>query len=719
MAARIGCRFWGPTILVLIGPMSAVYAGEGGRDIAEPSPTAVVQSRADSQRVVASDERSPETLVREALKAEAAGKSSERETLLRRALEKDPDCAQARWHLGYVRVGKEWLKWDEVQRRSASDPRLVEYRRLFDEQAGTPTGELALARWCREQGLDEQARFHWRRVIGYQPQNEEALRALGMRWHQGQLLTHEQIVARRRGAGAQAEQQQARRKDWARHWAPRVTKWQRMVQENDPALSSSIREELQALGKPSEPDFWAAIQGLDSVLILRSQRPKDADACRRLSLKWIEVVVGMSDPRTAFPLAQLAVDHPSPEVRAAAADAMKSRRKPLYVPQLIARMGTPIEARFAMTRLPLGGGVYEQSLFREGIDADYEEVHVHSVSARGAGPRFDPPPPSGYRQTDATRQADANNLAAQRIENRIQMAQATMRAEAVAAANSAATQRRVEQVNAVVRETNERVREALCRATGMDFGEHPRPWFEWWTATCSDYFDMESASAEPGEKPIVQQSSGVDEYTYTQSRAPTSYQAPPAPAPKPSTGPHHALHWSGNQQRYVCCFPRGTTVWTLTGSSPIENVKPGDRVLSQHPATGELSYKPVIATTTRRPQALTRISLGSEVLAATRGHPFLVAGEGWKMARHLKAGMRLHGLAGSVLVDHVEDVAGLKPFFERLAEKPDADASDDLAFNLVVDESHTYFVGQHRVLVFDDRYAALADPTLVTLSPAK
>jgi hypothetical protein len=122
-----------------------------------------------------------------------------------------------------------------------------------------------------------------------------------------------------------------------------------------------------------------------------------------------------------------------------------------------------------------------------------------------------------------------------------------------------------------------------------------------------------------------------------------------------------------------------------------------------------LAYKPVLATTTRTPQSLTRISLGSEVILATRGHPFLVAGEGWKMAKQLKVGMRLHTVSGSVLIDGVQDVTELKPFYERLAQKPDANAADDLAYNLVVDESHTYFVGQHRVLVFDDRFAELAD----------
>jgi hypothetical protein len=167
------------------------------------------------------------------------------------------------------------------------------------------------------------------------------------------------------------------------------------------------------------------------------------------------------------------------------------------------------------------------------------------------------------------------------------------------------------------------------------------------------------------------------------------------------------------------CFPRGTIVWTLTGPAPIDTLKAGDRVLSQHPGTGELAYKPVLETSARKLRPLTKIHLGSETITATRGHPFLVAGEGWKLAWELKVGMRLHSPSGPVLVDGVEDAGEQKPFYERLKEDPKADAGDDLAYNLVVDESHTYFVGSHRVLVFDDKFAALANAAMGPAVSAK
>jgi hypothetical protein len=166
MAAPARCRFFGPIALVLFGPLAFFgLAAEPIRDAVDTEAIARNSkhpaSSSAAKDVSVAGERSAEELVRAALKAEAAGDSAERERLLRKALEEDPNYAPARWHLGYVRAGKEWLKWDEVQRRAASDPRIAEYRRRFDELAGTAAGELALARWCRDQGLEDHARSHW------------------------------------------------------------------------------------------------------------------------------------------------------------------------------------------------------------------------------------------------------------------------------------------------------------------------------------------------------------------------------------------------------------------------------------------------------------------------------------------------------------------------------------------------------------------------------
>jgi hypothetical protein len=710
MAARTGWRFWGPLALVLGGPLGLSGWTAESNQPADQETTAVVHSRGDAQHAGAAAKEasqdkevmarcgeaakqpankpaaagpSCEELVRAALKAEAAGNAAEHEKLLRRALERDPNYGPARWHLGYVRVGKEWLKWDEVQRRTASDPRITEYRRLFDEQAGTPAGELALARWCRDKGLEDHARFHWLHVLSFQPQNEEALKALGMRWFKGQLLTHDEIVVARQGQSESSKESagpRAQRKDWAKYFAPRVTKWQRMIAEDEAAVASEIREDMEGIGKSSRGEYWAAVQAIDSILLLRSRWRKDAAAYGALSLKWIKLLDGMPEPPATVSLARHAVDHPAPEVRAAAADALKKRPKEGYVPILLARMQAPVEASFTL-QPSFGSVTWGYTFYQEGPRADRAVTRVGTVGVVGRGPLNSP---QGGVKDPGSDQTTRDRMTVNAMQTKRDTATVTRRAVAAAAATVQQVDQAVSAMNALIEEVNRRVRVALSRSTGTDCGESAPAWWDWWEDCQYGRYDLEKPRSDAKKKPLYESSSA------SQSQVEVS-------------GYPAAIDVGHS------CFPRGTVVWTLTGPVAIDTLKVGDRVLSQHPLTGELAFKPVLETTARKLRPMMKISVGPEVITATRGHPFLVAGEGWKVARELNVGMRLHGASGPVTVDALEDAPKWKPFYERLAEKPDADAGDDLAYNLVVDESHTYFVGAHKVLVFDDTFATLAN----------
>jgi hypothetical protein len=136
----------------------------------------------------------------------------------------------------------------------------------------------------------------------------------------------------------------------------------------------------------------------------------------------------------------------------------------------------------------------------------------------------------------------------------------------------------------------------------------------------------------------------------------------------------------------ISCFAGKTLVWTNTGPCPIEKICPGDHVLSQHATTGELAFKAVEAVTKRTPSPMIRISVAGEEILATRGHPFWVVGQRWKMAKHLQSGDLLHTVSGPVVVEQVEQL-------------PAPEAWYDCAYNLQVDGFHTYFVGENRMLV--------------------
>jgi hypothetical protein len=146
---------------------------------------------------------------------------------------------------------------------------------------------------------------------------------------------------------------------------------------------------------------------------------------------------------------------------------------------------------------------------------------------------------------------------------------------------------------------------------------------------------------------------------------------PPAPPPSRSGAPKE-------------CLAAGTPAWTDRGAVPIEQVRAGDRVLSQDPESGRLAYKPVLDTTIRPPAGLIRIDLKGHSLRTTGGHPFWVSGQGWVKASDLRPGMRLHTVSGSVDVD----AAGT------------ADSAE--TYNLVVADYHTYFAGQEFALTHDN-----------------
>ncbi len=155
-------------------------------------------------------------------------------------------------------------------------------------------------------------------------------------------------------------------------------------------------------------------------------------------------------------------------------------------------------------------------------------------------------------------------------------------------------------------------------------------------------------------------------------------------APPLLAAPAQQRQFYGVVRPLSSCFPPGTLILTISGSTPIERIKCGDRVLAQNPETGELAFKTVQGVTLRPPASMIRIGTGSQSITSTRGHPFWVNGRGWLMAKQLEVGMLLHSLNGALVVDSLEE----------------ARASE--AYNLVVSDFDTYFVGDQQILVHDN-----------------
>ena len=204
----------------------------------------------------------------------------------------------------------------------------------------------------------------------------------------------------------------------------------------------------------------------------------------------------------------------------------------------------------------------------------------------------------------------------------------------------------VELTNAQRASENQRIVEVLQQATAQQQPLSPQGWQSWW----QDYNEYQWPKQTY--------------YVYQWSQRP--YYIPVL--------------------RATSCFLAGTSVRTETGPRPIESIQPGDRVLAQDQDSGELTYKIVLTTTLRPPAKMVRLTIGDDSVVTTLGHPFWVNGHGWKMAKELAPGDLVHSLGGAMKVEKVEPVA------------------DAQAYNLVVDDFNTYFVGLQGLLVHDNEF---------------
>jgi hypothetical protein len=186
----------------------------------------------------------------------------------------------------------------------------------------------------------------------------------------------------------------------------------------------------------------------------------------------------------------------------------------------------------------------------------------------------------------------------------------------------------------------------LVETTGENYGDNPKDWWGWWRNKNEYYAD---------DHPVASYyTSGADYVDYS--------------IPEPE---HHS------------CFGKGTLVWTKTGRKAIETIEAGDLVLSQNVNTGELKYKTVLRRTHRPTGPLLNVATDHDEFRVTGGHVLWVSGVGWRMAKELGDNAVLHSVSKPLLVRSV---------------KP---ASEGEAYNLIVADFSTYFVGESGVLAHD------------------
>ena len=170
------------------------------------------------------------------------------------------------------------------------------------------------------------------------------------------------------------------------------------------------------------------------------------------------------------------------------------------------------------------------------------------------------------------------------------------------------------------------------------------------------------------------------------------------------TGVSALAVFTGGMKATMKCFIAGTLIATETGFARIEDVKPGDIVLSTNTDTMETGCKKVLEKYVRKTRELVHIIVGGKEIVSTPDHPYYVAGRGFVNACQLCIGSPLLDADGRVL--ETEQI-----YKEYLEEDKEV-----TVYNFQVEEWHTYHVGEMEVLVHNAEYESGSESSIMDYS---
>lgn len=640
-------------------------------------------------------------LVNEALYHELYGRNKERNHVLDAAAKIDKANPQVKWQRGMLYQDNQWKLIDQAAAKNRDDQKLIEYQQLRNRTEDDEAGQIQLAQWCEQNGLQDQQRAHLSRVLQHNPNNQVARDMLGFvqvngRWYSQQEV--QDVITR-----LSLDQK-------------RVSAWQAELSplQGDVFGSSDHKRKL-AIAKLLEIDEPSAVIPIELMF---------CGVSNEVDHVLIDHFASIDCADTSETLARIAVYHGSAKLRKKAANALKNRDQFEYVPDLLSTMQTPIAGRYDVVPDSRGQIVYRHVFFQQLQDQNVvaENNRVYRRVRLPGGSRS---------QSRRVALFDAavnisNNTIAQNSRN-LQIAQ-----------------------------LNNRVCETLRTGTGEKMGDDPRMWWKWWNDVNEVYFtstkpvtvnrraqlvqiidkpqvpnmsgqgqqsDDPAGAGSAGNQDVsvdtanTEITSGVTGSTNTLPETtssnntgvvstptnPTesqgnSVEVPPRsmlpPEPRQSTGTGNVSTVTNGEFSTVEvmatdgetaeCLVAGTLIETEIGPKRIEQIRVGDRVLTKAIDTGELSYQPVLDTTIRPFGTVFEILLENESIKCSGGHPFWVSGRGWVVARELKSGMPIHTVNGVVNVSLV-----IKKGKEE-------------TFNLVVSDRHNYFVGKSKILSHDN-----------------
>ena len=585
-----------------------------------------------------------------------------------------------RWYDGEIRQGNTWCSLEAAHKLAAQNLTLAEYKNRRNQIADRSAAHEKLARWCQKNRLPDQAYVHWLLVLRNKPEHRAALNELGLKWHQGQLIAKEEIeLVKKREREFQEEK---------KRWKAEVSQLRKAIEQNDPAKQRAAREKIRNIQEPA---------AVPALLEEFAEKDKTEEKTIKRQIELLHALSGINDPVAINALLTFALGSPHESVRYAAVDQLKSKAYHEYIPTLLSQLELPVDASVSIQEIGNrivstynyeqegpGNKTYERSQQSYRVIPGYRynlksEYLVEYVPARKLRDAYDIPekyypgqiynqcgrvnfvPPhyqparhvpalyssSGYKRTYLGDYYEKNP---QYIRNRNLVSQGSaQKAETV--------QRQVQVTNQEILQNNERIVGLLTEVTGKTLDTYPKSWWNWW----SDYLDQNPDIATSGARQQLN------------------------------------MTLLNHESRGLA---RGTWVWTLSGKESIETIRPGDYVLSQNAATGELAFKVVLLVNSLPTIAVSQYSFPKGTLHSTPGHVVWASGAGWQRTGKVQFDTSLHGVYSEMQLIEVGEEFHID------------------CYDLVVADNHTYFAGDVGILVHDATPVKPTYEALPGFSPA-
>lgn len=343
------------------------------------------------------------------------------------------------WQAGFVKVNGKWLPFEETLSPEPTTGTGYEYLERREKAEHTWQSQTALASWCSQHQMPEQAQAHNYHALFFVPRDADLNRhyqrmgyvRVGSEW-----LSRQEAFEARRDLVEYLEQLES--------GTPAVDRFGDDL-EAGRVSEPSRRERLKQLANTNK------IAALELVLAPRSERSGQAA---------VEALRQIPTYQASQALGRIAAHSPWLFVRDSANDGLKERRWEDFVPQWLSMLRTPITTEFQRVSWGRHHGIL--CLFRSERDFD---VEVGQLLVWGAL-HYSDRPAVGPR--DAVQLSAYRRFVALRVHKQI--------ADKLELASERASLVRNDRID----EINDRVIEALRTVTAQKLGDAPAGWWDWW-----------------------------------------------------------------------------------------------------------------------------------------------------------------------------------------------------------------------------------------------